>query len=86
LASDQPKVILRLIDGQGRPLAADYIGQTFSIVERKAWSGGLPTGLLRWMVLREAPTQPEQWLLLVRADVASFGEFPAQPAPAESGG
>jgi hypothetical protein len=86
LATDQPKVILRLIDGQERPLAADYIGQTFSIVERKAWSGVLPSGLLRWMVLREAPSLPEQWLLLVRADVASFGEFPAQPAPAESGG
>ncbi len=85
LASDQPKVILRLIDGQDRPLAADYIGQTFSIVERKAWSGVLPSGLLRWMVLREAPALPEQWLLLVRADVASFGEFPAQPAPAEFG-
>jgi hypothetical protein len=56
LASDQPKVILRLIDGQERPLAADYIGQTFSIVERKAWSGVLPSGLLRWIVLREAPT------------------------------
>ncbi len=86
LASDQPKVILRLIDGQDRPLAADYIGQTFSIVERKAWSGVLPSGLLRWMVLREAPALSEQWLLLVRADVASFGDFPAQPAPAESGG
>jgi len=86
LASDQPEVILRLVDGQERPLAADYIGQTFSIVERKAWSGVLPAGLLRWIVLREAPTAPEQWLLLVRADVASFGEFPALPGPVESGG
>ena len=85
LASDQPKVILRLNDGQDRPLAADYIGQTFSIVERKAWSGVLPAGLLHWLVLREATTLSEQWLVLVRADVASFGEFPAEPVPAGAG-
>ena len=86
LASDQPKVILRRVDGQDRPLSADYIGQTFSISERKAWSGILPSGLLRWLVLREGSTTPEQWLLLVRADVASFGESPAQTVPDESGG
>jgi hypothetical protein len=86
LASDQPKVILRRVDGQDRPLAADYMGQTFSISERKAWTGILPAGLLHWLVLREGSTSPEQWLLLVRADVASFGESPAQPVPDESGG
>lgn len=86
LATDQPKVILRPIDGQDRPLAADYIGQTFSISERKAWSGILPSGLLHYLVLREAPTLPEQWLILVRADVASFGDSPAQTVPDDSGG
>lgn len=85
LASDQPKVILRRVNGEDRPLAADYMGQTFSIGEEKAWGGVLPSGLLRWLVLREAPTRSEQWLLLVRADVASFGELPAEAAP-ESGG
>jgi hypothetical protein len=86
LASDQPKVILRRVDGQDRPLSADYIGQTFSISERRAWSGILPSGLLHWLVSREGSTTPEQWLLLVRADVASFGESPAQTVPDESGG
>jgi hypothetical protein len=86
LATDQPKVILRSIGGQDRPLAADYMGQTFSISERKAWSGILPSGLLQYLVLREAPTLPEQWLVLVRADVASFGDSPAQAVPDESGG
>ncbi len=86
LASDQPKVILRRVDGQDRPLAADYVGQTFSISEHRAWTGILPTGLLHWLVLREASTSPEQWLLLVRADVASFGETPAQTVPEEAGG
>jgi hypothetical protein len=86
LTSDQPQVILRRVGGQDRPLAADYVGQTFSISEHKAWTGILPTGLLHWLVLRDASTSPEQWLLLVRADVASFGESPAQTAPDESGG
>jgi hypothetical protein len=86
LAGDQPKVILRQIGDEVRPLAADYIGQTFSIAERQAWSGILPPDFLRWLVLRDAPTSAEQWLLLVRADVASFGEFPALPGPAETGG
>jgi hypothetical protein len=86
LTSDQPQVILRRMDGQDRPLAADYVGQTFSISEHKAWTGILPAGLLHWLVLRDASTSPEQWLLLVRADVASFGESPAQTAPEESGG
>jgi len=86
LASDQPKAILRKVDGQDRPLAADYVGQTFSISEQKAWTGILPSGLLHWLVLREGSTLPEQWLLLVRADVAGFGESPSQSVPDESGG
>jgi hypothetical protein len=86
LAGDQPKVILRRVDGQDRPLAADYVGQTFSISERRAWSGVLPSGLLHWLVLRQGATSREQWLLLVRADVASFGESPAQSVPEDAGG
>jgi len=86
LASDQPKVILRRVDGQDRPLAADYVGQTFSISERKAWSGILPSGLLHWLVLREGSVSPEQWLVLVRADVAGFGESPNQSVPEDAGG
>lgn len=78
-ANDLPRVILRPKDAQERELAADYVGQTFTLIERKAWSGILPSGLLNWLVKREAAVNPERWLLLVRADVASFGEFPAQP-------
>jgi hypothetical protein len=79
---DLPRLILR---PQGAPelaLAADYIGQTFTIAERKGWTGLLPSGLLAYLVRREAPVTPQAWLLLVRADIASFGELPAQPAPA----
>jgi hypothetical protein len=79
-ANDLPRVILRPKGAQDRALAADYVGQTFTLGERKAWSGILPSGLLDWLVKREAAVSPEQWLLLVRADVASFGEFPIQPA------
>ncbi len=85
-AADQPRVILRRVDGRDRALAADYMGQTFSISERKAWTGILPSGFLHWLVLRDAATTPEQWLVLVRADVASFGEIPAQSVPDEAGG
>jgi hypothetical protein len=77
--NDLPRVILRPKEVQEGDLAADYVGQTFTLSERKAWSGILPSGLLNWLVKREAAVSPERWLLLVRADVASFGEFPAQP-------
>jgi len=77
--NDLPRVILRPKDAQEGGLAADYVGQTFTLSERKAWSGILPSGLLNWLVKREAAVTPERWLLLVRADVASLGEFPAQP-------
>lgn len=78
-ANDLPRAILRPKASPGSDLAAEYIGQTFSIAERKAWSGILPSGILAYLVHREAPSTSEQWLLLVRADVASFGELPAQP-------
>lgn len=82
-ANDLPRIILRPKASPGADQAAEYIGQTFSLAERKAWSGILPSGLLAYLVRREAPAAPEQWLLLVRADVASFGELPALPVPDE---
>jgi hypothetical protein len=86
LASDRPAVILRRVDGQDRPLAADYVGQTFSVGQQRAWGGILPAGILHWLILRDGATTPEQWLLLVRADVAGFGESPVQTAPEAGAG
>ena len=80
-SNDLPRVILRPKGSPDVALAADYVGQTFTISERKGWTGILPSGLLAYLVKREAPVTPEAWLLLVRADVASFGELPAQPSP-----
>jgi hypothetical protein len=82
-SNDLPRLILRPKGAPDVALAADYVGQTFTISERKGWTGILPSGLLAYLVKREAPVTPEAWLLLVRADVASFGELPAQPPPAE---
>ncbi len=80
-SNDLPRVILRPKGSPDVALAADYVGQTFSISERRSWAGILPSGLLAYLVKREAPVTAEAWLLLVRADVASFGELPAQPSP-----
>jgi hypothetical protein len=81
-SNDLPRLILRPEGAPDVALAADYVGQTFTLSERKGWTGLLPTGLLTYLVKREAPVVTEAWLLLVRADVASFGELPAQPSPA----
>jgi hypothetical protein len=67
------------------PPAEDYLGQSFTIGERWDWEGELPPNFLRWLVTRQAPTEAERWLLLVRSDLAGAGELaplPEQPEPA----
>ena len=80
-----PQVVLTPVGEQTPALAEDYLGQSFTIGERWDWEGGLPPNLLRWLVTRQAPTEAERWLLLVRSDLAGAGELgplPEQPEPA----
>jgi hypothetical protein len=80
-----PQVVLTPVGEQPPALAEDYLGQSFTIGERWDWDGGLPPNFLRWLVTRQAPTEAERWLLLVRSDLAGAGELaplPEQPEPA----
>ncbi len=60
-------------------LQADYVGQELAIGERWAWSGVLPPNPMVWLVRREAAAEIDQWLLLVRVDVATFGTLTELP-------
>ncbi len=54
-------------------LPAEYLGQSFKTGERWGWIGPVPpTGALR-AGPGETPTLVDRWVLLVRADVATFG-------------
>jgi hypothetical protein len=73
-----PVVLAREGDAPG--LAADYLGQLTTVSERWVWSGVLPSDPITWLVLRQAPTLGDRWLLLVRADIASLGVAPLDSA------
>lgn len=49
--------------------SGDYVGQSFRLTERWAWSGFLPDKPLNWWMTREAPLFKESWTLFVRADL-----------------
>lgn len=49
--------------------SGDYVGQSFRLTERWAWSGFLPPDPLKWWITREAPLSQESWTLFVRADL-----------------
>jgi hypothetical protein len=57
---DQPDLILR----------ADYVGQTIAIGERWRWETMLPPDFFKWWVKRDPPTFSEEWLVLIRQDIA----------------
>ncbi|MEX0788453.1 MAG: hypothetical protein WD040_06620, partial [Anaerolineales bacterium] len=82
--TEQPLVVVAP-EGQAPALGADYLGQVFAVTERWNWQGVLPADPVIWMVQRQAPLWTENWLLLLRADLASLGEVPATsdeaPAP-----
>jgi len=82
--TEQPLVVVAP-EGQPPALGADYLGQVFTIAERWNWQGFLPADPVTWMVQRQAALWNENWLLLLRADLASLGEVPATsddaPAP-----
>ncbi len=70
---DPPPAVLVLEDEELSIAGANYIGQGFTVVERPAWAGVLPPDVVGWWYLRNAPSQPETWLVLIRADLAYLG-------------
>lgn len=58
-------------------LRADYLGQLLALAETNNWNGALPPDVLTWVVLHKAPVEFDDWLLLVRADVATQGGLTA---------
>lgn len=74
-ASPEAIVAPEAIVPQG--LAAEYLGQTLTVGERRAWAGALPPNPLGWWFRPQAPAEPVHWLLLVRRDLATLGTEPA---------
>ena len=70
--SDSPAIV---ITREGEDLPGEYLGQSVTIGEIWGWTGSLPPDLLRWLVVRDMPTAPDRWVLLVRKDVAGVEEL-----------
>ncbi len=64
-----PELILAPEDANLPAYSGDYVGQSFRLSERWAWSGLLPPDFLKWWITREAPLTEDTWTLLVRADL-----------------
>jgi len=75
--AESPPVILARATGGASQLRADYLGQTVTIAEAWDFDGPLPPNPLQWWWRRTLPVVADTWLLLVRADVATLGEFEA---------
>ncbi len=73
LAEPSPAILV-LESKSATSLLADYMGQGMALKERRDWNGSLPPDLLRWLVLRSAPTELERWILWVRMDIATLGD------------
>ncbi|MCJ7825392.1 MAG: hypothetical protein MUP44_10865 [Anaerolineales bacterium] len=71
---DPSPTVLALESNSTTSLQADYMGQGMALMERHVWDGSLPPDLLRWFVLRSAPTELERWVLWVRMDIATLGD------------
>ncbi|MFQ5922007.1 MAG: hypothetical protein ACE5M4_04120 [Anaerolineales bacterium] len=70
--SGSPAIV---ITREGAPLPGEYLGQSVTIGESWGWTGWLPPDLMSWLVIRETPTVPNRWVLLVRKDVAGVEEL-----------
>ncbi len=67
---------------EGAPLPGEYLGQSVTVGETWGWTGWLPPDLLSWLVVRDLPTAPNRWILLVRKDVAGVEELlPVESEP-----
>ncbi len=56
-------------------LSAEYTGQGLSVLERWGWEGVLPPDPITWWIQRTAPIVAENWVVLIRTDIASLGEM-----------
>lgn len=72
MAGLAPSVVLAPETALPAEMGQEYIGQTLAVRERWGWEGLVPPEVLRWLVLGDAPTVQDRWVLMVRADV--FGE------------
>ncbi len=64
-----PELILTPEDARLTTFSGPYIGQSFVLGERWAWSGILPPNFIYWWITREAPISQENWILMARADL-----------------
>ena len=64
-----PELILTPEESRLTTFSGQYIGQSFVLGERWAWSGILPPNFMHWWITREAPISQENWILMVRADL-----------------
>ena len=67
-------VVLIRKSGTDLSLEDDYIGQTIAIGEEWGWDSALPPELLKWWVKRQPPIVLDEWLILIRQDIAYLGE------------
>lgn len=51
-------------------LQDDYVGQTIAIAEEWGWFSALPPEFLKWWIKRQPPTLLDNWLILIRQDIA----------------
>jgi len=63
------ELILTPEDAHLTTFSGQYIGQSFVLGERWAWSGILPPDFIYWWITREAPISQENWILMARADL-----------------
>lgn len=84
LSSDVPPIVLAGEGLEEPVLPGDYQGQSFLIGERWGWEGPLPPNIISWLVAREAPVQPERWVLFVRTDIAGVGKALPEEADTDS--
>jgi 4-amino-4-deoxy-L-arabinose transferase-like glycosyltransferase len=72
---DQVPAILLPENAEDPKLEADYMGQTVTLGERWGWQGALPPDPVAWWITRRAPTLQDRWLVLIRADIATLGQY-----------
>jgi hypothetical protein len=60
------------------PLPSDYVGQTFSLSERRDWGMLSPTEAVRWWLRGTGATAQQRWIILIRSDLASPDIIPPE--------
>jgi hypothetical protein len=73
---EAPPVVLAPSEAEPA-LRADYLGQLLAIAETNNWEGTFPPDVVSWWVLHRSPIRLDDWVMLVRADVATQGGLTA---------